>query len=122
MAETRKDIRIYHNIIIGFLPIFFGILIYTLRPYALKICFNSTNLLLVKKFILYNLPDSLWAISFFCVLNVYIKRIIISFTIVITCTIVFELLQHLMVINGTGDLWDIFFSIMFLVPFFIIYK
>ncbi len=59
-------------------------------------------------FVRYTLPDFLWAYSFACAFHAILcgkKRMLIFFTVVLSGGI-YELMQHLSLISGTGDLLD----------------
>lgn len=80
------------------LPMLAGVLIY----------FSADHITL-NAFIRNQLPDGLWAYSLVsCILIIWNRKIN---TVWLLATgvlfIVFELLQYLHIINGTGDLWDL---------------
>ena len=53
------------------------------------------------------IPDFLWAFSLCCGLNVLLDNVFLNASIAFTCGAVWEMLQYLGTINGTGDIIDI---------------
>lgn len=114
MIEGNKLFRSVTKAFLSILPLSFGVLIYAFRPI---VCRNMFGNILLCWF-----PDILWAMSLFLVLNLVGSKVEISFIITCICVVLFECLQAFHIINGTGDFWDAFNSIIFVIPLFFIIK
>ena len=103
------------------LPLILGILIYALfrrqPPFGQYLPWDSPafdisflpNFLYI--FIVYWLPGMLWTFAFISALNMKLKRALTSAFIVMSVVIVYEYLQYRGIINGVGDVEDIFHSL-----------
>jgi hypothetical protein len=69
-----------------------------------------SSILSTQGFIINQLPDGCWAYAFISCMLIIWNRQINPFWIAIAfiITSLFEVLQYLQYIQGTGDLWDIF--------------
>lgn len=108
--------------VVGLLSLTLGFLIYIIFRENTIIAIQISKLINLKPlrnilswaesdFLKYYLVDYLWALSLSCGLHIIFKpkikvSLICSF-VVITLGTVFELLQFLNVINGTGDILDV---------------
>lgn len=110
------------NLIFGVSALVIGALIYILfrsDTYISKIASKFLGIrniqnrlsLLNSNLIKYYLPDFLWAFSLACMLQVSLKELsfgrMVSGFVAIACGVIWECLQALDVISGTGDLWDV---------------
>lgn len=112
--------RVFFHAIGALSPLVPGIFIYIYHHDIASIRSSNAVLLFLRNVTLNTLPDILWTTSFFCVLNLFIDRAIISYVIVSALTITFEAMQSLSIINGTGDFWDAFCPI-FILGLFVIF-
>jgi len=72
--------------------------------------------------IMRNLIDALWAFSFVNALDIFIRKPFISASVVLLLTILFEACQYFAIINGTGDIWDVFYSLCALIIYLLFFK
>jgi len=109
-------------IVFVILPLVIGFLIYALLreqppfkhllPWITPVIDISTLLpRFLYVFVLYRLPDMLWAFSFLTALDIRLKNPMFSSFIVISLFILYEYLQYEGIIRGTGDVGDIFFTL-----------
>ena len=63
-------------------------------------------------FVRYYLTDYLWALAFACCLNILLgfdrKQVIFSAAVSVVFGVIWELLQKLNIVGGTGDILDVF--------------
>jgi len=114
------------------LPLLVGVFIYaTLReqpPFEQFIPWNTPvfeiNFLprFLFVFIVYRMPDMLWTFSFVSVLNFYQKNTLRSSLIVISIVIIYEYFQYEGIINGTGDVGDVFYSLCSVIIYIIFFR
>lgn len=120
MATLKRKLNIYYAVAI--VSLFLGLICYLLfreKTYVSEIINSIINLksarnyfkFIENDFLKYYFPDFLWAVSFSCCLHIIFNPKIcgsIICTIVIAFIgIVFETLQFLKIINGTGDVLDV---------------
>lgn len=120
MATLKRILIIYYAVAI--VSLLLGLICYLLfreKTYVSEIVNSIINLknarnyfkFIENDFFKYYFPDFLWAVSFSCCLHIIFKPKICGSII---CTIViafigllFETLQFLKIINGTGDILDV---------------
>ncbi len=116
----RKS-RIMYMLIYIFLPLLLGVLIYILFrkpiPIFKSILFWNRALIRINflpialsDFIQYYLSDMFWTFSFSSMLYLLFPRLKVVSIFVIAYVAVFEFLQGIHVITGTGDIFDLIFS------------
>jgi len=114
------------------LPLLIGVFIYaTLReqppfkhfiPWSLPV-FNISFLpRFLFVFVVYRMPDMLWTFSFVSILNYYQRNLLLSSLIVISVVIIYEYFQYEGIINGTGDVGDIFYSLCSVIIYIIFFR
>jgi hypothetical protein len=96
--NKRGKILLFDIIINIISPILIGLFIY-------RISFVSVNSLIKNYF-----PDALWAYALTSSILIIWKREVNYFwlLIVIIFFVIFEILQYLHFVEGTGDVWDVF--------------
>jgi len=100
-------------------PLLFGVLIYALLrdqppfrhliPWSTPAIDISSLPRFIRVFIVYRLPDMLWAFSFITALDMRLNNSILSSLIVLSMFITYEYMQYESIVRGTGDVGDIFF-------------
>jgi hypothetical protein len=97
-----KKTDIFINVI---LPLLIGSVIYILVSKSL-----------LPKPLSNHLADGVWAYSFqSCVLIIWERKINTGWTLaVILCALLYEFLQYIRILPGTGDMKDVFFYILFI--------
>jgi hypothetical protein len=96
---NKRGIILLFDIIINIIsPILIGLFIY-------RISFVSVNSLIKNYF-----PDALWAYALTSSILIIWKREVNYFwlLLVIIFFVIFEILQYLHFVEGTGDVWDVF--------------
>jgi len=75
---------------------------------------------LLSSFILYHLSDIIWSLALAEAVYLIKNNLILAVISSLILTILFELLQILKVVKGTGDIWDIIFVTVFLSIYYFI--
>ena len=113
------------------LPLVVGLMIYTtLRaqpPFSQFIPWDTPVFMLnflprfLYVFIVFRLPGMLWTFSFISATDAILKNSLLSASIVLSIFISYEYLQYEGVIRGTGDVGDIFYSLITVILYIIIF-
>ena len=77
---------------------------------------------LISSFILYHLSDVMWALALSETIFLIKKNLLLSITTVFILTVMFESLQFLKIVKGTGDIWDVIYVTIFLSIYYFIKK
>lgn len=103
--------ELYKRIFISIILLILGCVIYFL--FDKEIVSKTTQ---ITKLLRNFLPDMLWCLSFYCISIYFSKKItnkylIITSIYVFVISLLFEYLQHIKIINGVFDIYDIFIYI-----------
>jgi hypothetical protein len=77
---------------------------------------------LISNFIKYHLADVLWALALAEAVCIIKKNLNFSVIVALIATILFEFMQYLGIVKGTGDIFDVIFVAVSLSIYFLIKK
>jgi len=76
----------------------------------------------LSSFILYHLSDVMWALALSETIFLIKKNLLFAVVITFVLTVIFESMQYLKLVRGTGDIWDVIFVTISLSIYYFIKK
>ena len=76
----------------------------------------------LSSFILYHLSDVMWALALSETIFLIKKNLLFAVVMAFILTVIFESMQYLKLVRGTGDIWDVIFVTISLLIYYFIRK
>ena len=76
----------------------------------------------LSSFILYHLSDVMWAVALSETIFLIKKNLLFAIVMAFILTVIFESMQYLKLVRGTGDIWDVIFVTISLLIYYFIRK